>query len=342
MPIYYVDPDVGVDTNDGLDVGAGHAWETLSKAMDTVAAGDTVYCHGTFNVQDGATGANAEISTPGTVAAPITIEGYSSTPGDGGEAIIDATSSWNYAFLNAATVNLYYVFRNLRTRNTLSDSFRLPSCSYLLFEGCDVGNSGGRGVAAAGGVHVVDCAVHDIVGRGIEMTSNITLYNSDFYNCGGHAINISSGVVQYCRAWGPTANLPLINLYSLALGTVMHCTLDGGDAAGTPVASHGIYEQYNNGRVFAANNIIMNCGVGIGVITGANGINAGGRNVLYGCTTKRANFPILPGDLDDVDPQFIDRSIRDYRLKYLSPAKGSGWFAGATPPALVTSRRVFL
>ena len=79
MATYYVDVANGDDGNDGSTEAL--AWQTLSKAADMVAAGDTVYVQatGSYVVQDGANDCVMYCTTAGTISQPITLIGYTTT-----------------------------------------------------------------------------------------------------------------------------------------------------------------------------------------------------------------------------------------------------------------------
>lgn len=96
MATYYVRPD-GSDTNTGTGPSPSQAWQTLSKAFQTVVSGDTVY------VAPGVYG-NANLSFTNTFTTTVTIEGdiY-------GQYFTDLPGGWpivtNYASLAGAQVN---------------------------------------------------------------------------------------------------------------------------------------------------------------------------------------------------------------------------------------------
>ena len=80
MATYYVDTAVGDDANAGTSEGAGNAWATIDKAMNTVAAGDKVWVKASGTYDE-----NGNIDTAGSLLSPIEFEGYSSTTGDNGK-----------------------------------------------------------------------------------------------------------------------------------------------------------------------------------------------------------------------------------------------------------------
>ncbi len=77
MATYYVDGAVGDDGNLGTSEGAGNAWATLTKAMNTVAAGDKVWVKASATYTETMT-----MVTVGAQGTPIVFEGYTTATGD--------------------------------------------------------------------------------------------------------------------------------------------------------------------------------------------------------------------------------------------------------------------
>ena len=144
MATYYVDGVDGNDLNAGTSEGSGNAWATIDKAMNTVAAGDHVYIKGNGDYTETAT-----IDTVGTQTASIIFEGYTSTPGDGGMATIDATGLSNGVTYSVSPY-LYYVFRNITVKNANSYGWSLSACRLMAFENCQANNNAGWGFNLSG------------------------------------------------------------------------------------------------------------------------------------------------------------------------------------------------
>ena len=95
---YYCDASAGSDSNNGLTTGA--AFATVQKAEDEIVAGTdgtagtdsfTVYMKGTFDA-----GSSFVLSLGANGGSfPITYEGYTTTPGDGGKCAWVTTGTYN-------------------------------------------------------------------------------------------------------------------------------------------------------------------------------------------------------------------------------------------------------
>ena len=123
MTTYYGDGAVGNDANAGTSEGAGNAWATIDKAMNTVAAGDTVYIKASATYDE-----TANIDTAGTQGSPISFIGYSSTITDEGK--VTWTKSSSGSCLTDTPSSTYYHFRNIKFNNAASSNISVASYLY--------------------------------------------------------------------------------------------------------------------------------------------------------------------------------------------------------------------
>ena len=139
MTVYYVDGAVGNDANAGTSEGAGNAWATIDKAMNTVVAGDHVYVKASATYSE-----SPSIDTAGAITNPIVFEGYSSTPGDNGKVTIsDATTCLTTSF--GGFTSAYYWFRNFKF-NGSQNGVNAFNARYLTFFNCEMSNNSAKGV----------------------------------------------------------------------------------------------------------------------------------------------------------------------------------------------------
>ena len=162
MSEYYVDNASGNDGNAG---DADHPWASLAHAADTVAAGDTVHIKsGTeYTAQDGSNNCNLQITTAGTVTAPILWQGYTTTPGDSGMAIINA-NGYNQGVSNSGSD--YQIYKNMQVKNASYDGFYCSSGNQTWIN-CVVNNNGRYGINMAGNGLYVKCTIHNNGSHGI-------------------------------------------------------------------------------------------------------------------------------------------------------------------------------
>ena len=195
MATYYVDNANGNDTNAGTSEGA--AWATIQKALDTVAAGDTVY------VQGGTTYAEVpNIVTVGTNLLPIVIEGYTTTPGDEGQFTIDGSST--YCFTSSSTVNHYYIFKNMILENASSHGWGALGADNLIFYNCIFRNCGGYGTALDNSVTFVKCSAYGNSGRGFDGDNSQAYIFCRAYDNGSYQAWNASGFQVGCVFYGHT------------------------------------------------------------------------------------------------------------------------------------------
>ncbi len=170
---YYVDPSLGSDTGDGLSPGS--AWGRASGSVVQYALnqitqdgsdGDQI------NVKTGSDdtlGATLSFTTYGTpnFSSPLIIRGYTSTANDGGQGVINGAAT--YA-ITAAVRGVH--FKDMKLHNCGSANV-VSLEDYGMIENCEITNSTGHGVVAAGNNNFVsNNYIHDIGGSGVLVSSN--------------------------------------------------------------------------------------------------------------------------------------------------------------------------
>jgi len=135
MGAYYTDGLNGSDLNTGLS--EVQAFATIQKGCDTASAGDTLYVEATQSYTEEVTAANTGDGTSGR----FMVEGYSSTPGDGGQITIDGQSTRTQCLIASGH---YQVFKNIRFTGATGDGVN-GSGLYTVFENCRADNNGAHG-----------------------------------------------------------------------------------------------------------------------------------------------------------------------------------------------------
>lgn len=234
MPTYYVRASGGNDSNTGLSFA--QAWATLTKAVATIAAGDTVLVcsDGTHTYGSGISFNNAA----GTVTQPLTIRGAGPTGADDGSiATISGggtatylinlgSTSWNYRFQNLnitnATYGVYhnsntgsnYSFLNCRIYGNSTTNVRFDTLSSgcrVHMAGCELDTSGslyGLRITLSPNtfLYLVNCSFHDNVRSGLIVQGNtrvhVVVEDCNFYDNGYQGIyvegDITGAVIKNC------------------------------------------------------------------------------------------------------------------------------------------------
>src|ERR1043166_3462426 len=147
MATYYVDGAVGNDGNAGTSQGSGNAWATIAHALSSISAGNIVYvkASGTYSISSGLN------HTVGNFDGPRTrIIGYTTSPGDNGQATIQLTSGDTNAV-------------NLSGTGQTWENFIV-----------DANSNAGRGIYLSGayGNHIINCSIKNFTSEGARLESN--------------------------------------------------------------------------------------------------------------------------------------------------------------------------
>lgn len=314
MATYYVSDATGDDSDTGLTEAL--AWATIDKAMNTVAADDTVYVKADGDYLEIAT-----IDTVGTVSGTITFEGYTTTPGDGGQATIDGESTRSYCITHslASTASVYYVFKSFVFKRATTANVNVPretifkNCQFnnsvgdgclfdsrAFFENCLFDSNGDAGANGAVGLVAIGCRFSNNTGNGIGVSGSSWVHSCTFFGDGGGSITLLGGAGAYV--------------------TVLGCTIDG-DGKTTDTAIDCNTSAW--GRIVIANNIIYDCTRGIeSEDQGTYFISR--NNLLNNNTIDYTDFQTFEGEVTSA-PQFEDEAGEDYSLGSASPAKNAGY-----------------
>lgn len=318
--VYYVDGAVGGDGNAGTSEGAGNAWATIDNAMNSVAAGDTVYVKASATYSEIAT-----MDTAGTSSAFITFIGYTSTPGDGGVATIDATGV-NNGIYNGAGTTPYYCFENLLVQNADFYGWHMNSGYRCMFTNCHANSNGTNGFFAGGNSFFYGCTATGNGADGFNVNSYCVLYGcfSDANTDAGYDGSGTSVTYKFCIAKGNTAFG-----FDLSTGDSMfNCTIDGENTTNYGIDAHNAYSR----GCALWNNIIYDCTTGLYAPYASNHDIFGGYNLFYSNGTDALNWDAKnqTGDVSG-DPLFTDEDSDDYSLGASSPARNAGWdYSGAS------------
>lgn len=291
-------------------------WLTIQKALDNVAAGDTVLiAAGTYTE-------NPIVKTAGTLAAAgaggtIKIYGCDVDFGDWTTAWsypVQVTGGWTTT-LAAATYS-YYTFKNIRQYgNGGGIGWHLVThCN--TFWNCAAENNTGRGFYCNAYNLYVQCLSKGNGTYGYDWSSA----NNSYIYC--RSFNNNVGFYNWNPVWiGCIAHNNATNGFQVYNGSILaevdHCVADGN---GTGF----VMQAY---RSTFMNNIITNNTTGVAGFTPNTGMVSQHHalfNCYHGNTTARSNsFPTGYGDVA-VDPLYTDRTNDDFTLKPNSPLLGAG------------------
>jgi hypothetical protein len=307
MATYYVSDATGNDGDDGLS--EGNAWLTIDHAMNNVAAGDTVWVKA-----DGTYSEIAAMDTVGTAAAPIIIEGYTTTTGDNGKVSWTGTTSCLLSSLASA----YYIWKNFIFQNCSSHGISSTSTDACAFVNCEFNSNGGHGVTFDQFNLFLNCIATGNTQAGIEAGNSCVATGCISYsNTQNQILFGTTAIIHKCVAYG----LPNSASYpGLKARHIIDCTIDGENQAN----SVGVELDNVLGGIW--NSIVYDCNVGVNQAASAwlacapvvnNLVNSNGTD--YEQTGGIVGFQDVTSA-----PAFTDEASDDYTLGEASPARAAG------------------
>jgi hypothetical protein len=290
--------------------------------MNTVIAGDLVYVKASANYNETAT-----IDIVGTNSNPITFEGYTTTPGDAGQATIHGQSARASGILDSiAAARCHYVFKNFRITGHTSSGV-ITDQRHLHWKNCKFDTNGTAGIQCQSGTFEA-CEFSDNSGSGLFATTAgpIVCVGCKFYRNGG-AGSDTAGLITLlvgCEFFSNSTTAIDAGGANDTLLALVNCVIDG-DAKDTTV---GVSTNVSfSPFLTVVNSIIYDCVTGIASnLLGGNKISR--NNLVNSNTTDYTNYSTLTGEVTTA-PSFVDESTQDYTLNAASPAKNTGYDIGA-------------
>jgi hypothetical protein len=319
---YYVSDATGDDLDDGLS--EGNAFKTIQKALDTVAAGEQIHIKADGTYYEALTA-----PVVGTLAAPIHIDGYTNTPGDGGLATIDGNGKTLVSGMDyVGTVTANHVYSYLRFTDFSSHGFNGLAVSSLVFRYCEFDDNGGTGLSAKDNISILACHFHDNANTGAYLDGAGVIVGCLFRNNlnGLGMQGVSNFVYNSIAAGNSNIGIQVVNgLCILVNNTVWGNNKD-------TVTGIDIVNAVRNVLV---NNIVTECVTGITSNTADNwnAKVAFTNNLVYDCTTPyNVNAATEIGGLTG-DPLLVDPGNGDFSLGGGSPAVDVGAWPTNSPNA---------
>jgi len=328
MSTYYLDAQNGSDGNDGLS--EGNAWATFEKAMDNVNDGDLVYVQGgtDYTDEDGVNNCGAFLDDAGAQGSPITFEGYTTTPGDGGMAIIDGTAnSLVNGLYVAGFTNVRYIFKNITVRDVsgVGWEFGTVGCKITLVN-CHADNCGSYGFRGDDYIVCYRCSATNNSDRGFHLGDASNLFACWAHGNSAHGQSIGSGVIAKGLSYNNSNRDYHVSMASSnGVCAVLDCTGDGENATGYGL---NVFLGYD-GVVIVGNVFYDYATAAIRSSADGGGLILCAHNLLHSNTANYSNLVSVEGDVTSA-PQFEDEGSDDYRLASGSPARAAGVDAGKT------------
>lgn len=319
MATYFVDKAVGADVNAGTSEGAGNAWETIDKAMNTVAAGDKVWIKASADYVTTST-----IDTAGTATAPIVYEGYTTTTGDGGKCTIDGTDNTLASGITSGIGGaLFHLFKNILVRDMTGIGFDMGAGDAVMFKNCEATLCDDYGFSGDNNIMYEECSSHgNTSAGGFNCDLDGCYVGCRAYDNTGVGIEFHTGIALFCVAYGNSAQQ--FRCASSGYGWFINCTADGenaGSTAGFAWANANILQQ------MAVNCICYDLATGF--ISGRNQLEftISRNNLVNSNTANYSSYATHSGEVTSA-PGFTDEASADYTLTSGSAAKAAGFDGG--------------
>lgn len=309
--IYYVDGAVGNDSNTGLSEGAGNALATVAAGLLKITAvNERLYIKSSATYNETAT-----LSTfSPAITTPARVEGYDSTPGDGGMITMQNNAALNYGITGSKS---YYIWKNIKVLDYSHTGFNMSTGNYNQFWNCVANDCVSRGFYIGSQVLLHGCEAHNAGYAPIQANTGTTVINTIATDDGSATYTMKltsySRVLNSICTGGNTCGMYISNNVFVA-----NCVFDG---YGT---KKGLYLPAGYYQMVLMNNIFYDCGQAIHVQSEYPTCQFGYGNLMYSNTTDYTNWNPTDNDITGQDPLFTDAANGDYTLGTGSPAIGIG------------------
>lgn len=322
----------------------GGAFATIDKGMQVVEPGDLGHPKATAAYTE-----NATIVTIGTAGTGwIVFEGYTTTPGDGGQVTMDGSGLTNCLTQSASSADLYYSIRNFICDGCDAEGIDLNDGDNITFINVTASNNTGSGLVAddnccfykdlfdGNGDHGLDCDFDSLIAC-CEFTGNTNIACETF-----------NDVIHYQNLFHDgAAGQQGIRTQSSGILAVLQCTLDGEGLTGGSHIGVNQTGANNSSTTVIMNSIIYDWTVGVDFSSGQEN-NTHGKSMSYGNlmnsnTTDRTfgevgysgtgwSTTAKGADITGA-PAFTNEAGDDYTLGDASPALVAGIGGGPSVSA---------
>jgi len=309
----------------------GGAFATIRRAWSFAKGGDKVYARGTFTGLVDLT--DADFFSGGLATTPITLEGYTTTPGDNGLCILDGQGSTaNGLVFTSSGTQRFWVTKNFRVTNYTNEGYRNIGGYPTLFINCraDLCAVGFRVGALANMIH---CQATDCTDSGFLVHDHV-----EFYGCiirdNAIGIECDDGCMFY-HCWfvdnTTTAILKTANFRNVRLFLV-DSLIDGGSLGGKGI--DGFADGGYPGNLKILNSMIIGCSTAVDNDNDDGLWNLGAGILVNGNTFNYVNYSNRMVEVIGA-PTFVARGT-DYTPLMTSPAVNSGYDSRASGLVTVT------
>jgi len=311
----YVDCANGNDGSDGTS--EANAWLTVQFAADTATSGMRVNIEWDDSSFDCTLSATIDMDTnSGTVDDPILFQGYTTTPGDGGVAVIDGDSTAGNIFqMNSAD---FIIFRHIEVKGGTIDGWNIGNGSdNIAWIEIKITDAGSIGIDVASGSQRCRQIGNEITGTtgvGIEQGDERTVMAYNYiHDTSGTGIVVVIGATIVANVIDTTTghNVSILGDFGLIAGNTLYNATGAGNDNINITSSDEWHVITNNIMNTAADfNLDINSGNAI-LAYGFNNPDDGVSGTIHDDTLIQVD---LGGAQDDVDPQFTDAAGQDFSI----------------------------
>ena len=295
----------------------GGEFATLQRATNTMQDGDLLYAKGTFNeTVDGSGG----VHDNGAVDNPITVEGYTTTPGDGGMVTLDSNNTKANGWV---TPSSGWHFKNIRITRYTNQGFRnIAGAGPFRYTKCRTDNCTANGFVTGHLAILVDCYSHNNGGDGFATGESAQFLRCISADNTGHGFNLGGGGTLYrCLSLSNAANgIHQTDDLTHARVVVIGCVIDG-DGDDTTVGI-SLFDDTNPGNACIIDSVIYDCATGISQVADHGVFKLSFNNLVNANTTAYSNFETEAGEVTSA-PAFVAEES-DYTPAAGSPLIGAG------------------